>query len=89
MENKKSLERKTQALLDMDTIPIHLSVEEKMHRVDLLKAISKCKMLLNSLDDMKPFLDEYTQDGLRVGYAQDLTRNFASATLDSILLEIG
>jgi hypothetical protein len=68
--------------------PISISSEEKVYRMNCVKAIARANISLTSLEDLKPWLDYYSKDGLTIGAPMELVRNFAKPVSSSLIHEM-
>ena len=59
-----------------------------MYRMNCVKAIARANISLTSLEDLKPWLDYYSKDGLTIGAPMELVRNFAKPVSTSLIHEM-
>ena len=64
------------------------SIEEKIYRMEALKAVYKAYLSLSSLDDIRPWLEQYSIPGVTLGTARELVRNYAKPVRMAMFDEI-
>ena len=85
---KQNNEASLQAMVKMGSNPIVVSPVEKVYRTNRLKTIAMANISLSALSEITPFLDYYTKEGLRVGWARDLARLYSKPVRESLVHEL-
>ena len=66
---------------------MEISFEQKVYRMNCIKAIARTNISLTSLEDLKFWLDYYSKDGLSIDIPMELVRDFAQPVSQSLVHE--
>ena len=69
-------------------VEIRTTAEVKAHRMEALKQIARANISVEAFQEISPWIDSISKEGLSLGYAKDLTREYAKLLLENQIEEM-
>ena len=68
--------------------PQALTDEQRQYRISALLACAKANLSMSSFQELAPWVDQHSKNGLNLGWVKDIPRFWSSSCLDLLVTEI-